>query len=82
MKSPINQQQEPTAEERVLTILMMMMMVVMMILMVIMIMRMMRMILIIILTQRVFLGDPQLMGEWENNGNVAIKDPENIFSSF
>ena len=33
-----------------------------------------------ILTQRVFLGDPQLMGEWENNGNVAIKDPENICS--
>ena len=35
-----------------------------------------------IVTERVFLGDPQLVGEWENNGDVAIKDPENIFSSF
>ena len=35
-----------------------------------------------ILTERVFLGDPQLVGEWENNGDVAIKDPENTFSLF
>ena len=29
-----------------------------------------------ILTQGVFLGDPQLVGERENDGNVTIKDPE------
>ena len=33
------------------------------------------MMLMAILTEGVFLGDPKLVGERENDGNVTIKDP-------